>query len=378
MLIFYTQVKNKTSMIPIVIIDAMSSDDRFSTSDIQKAVNRNAPTDSSLKLPQVYSCEYTAQFEHIGIPIGIKTTFSGTLKSPPAALVSAFSPTFLTSTQSVKQLADALSTIPNGQSNITYAAMVVLGASGLPISRQFIIYAAPLYPDPYGTTTTMVLRGAMIDDVMIKSASFIQLDKKSSLRSQVSAFLSRQSPALTWNFDNVPNKGNDLPATEMQLPVMKLHDLIGEICLQNKMIFVEDGVIITFYGQGQDSAPTNVEDPEEFSFLGSVGRIAWGLGIENYTNIKFKSAIFDCKLLRKITLYNDIGSAFFGGLTKSQNALSVNINNAYDAWVIRYAIRWSRTESICEVTASNNWLMSQFRVDGLLETAIYSNAAVTL
>ena len=392
MLIFYVKQKGKSALAPIVIIDAMSSDDRYSKIQIQKAVKDNTPTldstdaNRSLLLgiammedPQVFSCEYSCQFEHVGIPVGFKTRFSAMLKSPPALLVSAFSPTFLTSTQSVQQLADALSTIPNAQVNITYAAMVISsGDMDKPISRQFLVYAAPLFPDPYGTTTTMMLSGAFIDDVMIKSASFIQLDKKSSLKSQLEIFLSNQNPPLVGNFDNAPNV-NDPPATEKLLPVMKLYDLISEICLQNKMLFTKDGLTVTFYGQDQASAPKDLSyDPQEFSFLGSAGTLAWGLGLENYTNIKFKSVIFDCKLLRKITIYNDIKSAFFEGLSQSPAALTVNIDNAYDAWVIRYILKWSRSESICEVTASNNWLMAQFRIDGLLETAIYANAAVKL
>jgi len=391
MLIFYVKQNGKSALAPIVIIDAMSSDDRFTEKEIQKSVKENTPSlddttaNRSLLLgiammekPHVFSCEYSAQFEHIGIPIGIKTRFSGILKSPPALLVSAFSPTFMTSTESIQQLADALSTIANGQSNITYAAMVVKSASGLPVSRQFIVYSAPLFPDAYGTTTTMVLSGALIDDVMIKTASFLQLDKKSSLKDQLTKFLSLQNPALIGNFDNV-SYADKPPATEKLLPVMKLRDLIGEVCLQNKMIFDMDGLKVTFYGQDQNSAPKKSDtDPQKFSFLGSAGVMAWGLGLENYTNIKFKSAIYDCKLLRKITIYNDIKSSFFGGLTKSPSALSVNIDNAYDAWVIRYVLKWSRTESICEITASNNWLMSQFRIDGLLESAIYSAVAAKL
>ena len=107
MLIFYVKQPNPVSTLttrnlvnnsasvktfPVVIIDAMSSDDRFSTKEIQLAVNTYAPENVTLATPSIFSCEYTAQFEHAGIPLGasIKTRFSGTLKSPPAALVDAF------------------------------------------------------------------------------------------------------------------------------------------------------------------------------------------------------------------------------------------------------------------------------------------------
>lgn len=398
MLIFY--VKNETSVTPIVIIDAMSSDDRFTTTEIKKAVSDNMPTLSAaspatmspvpapqaVKTPQVFSCEYSAQFEHIGMPLGsaIKTRFSGTLKSPPAALVSAFSPSFLTSSQSVEQMADALSTIPNAQTNVVYTAMVFKGISGKNISRQFIVYSAPMFPDPFGTTITMVLSGAMIDDTMIKTTTFCQIDKKTPLKSQIDKLLASQNPPLIGNYDNAPQAAS-IPATEILLKPMKLFNLLSEICLQNKMIFTVDYAKskVSFYGVGQANAPKVLNYiPPKFSFLGSNGAIAWGLGIENYTNIKFKTPIFDSQLFTKVIIYNDISSAVFGGLTKNPSpavaSLLKKTPDSYDAWIIRYLMRWNRQESICEVTASNNWLMAQFRVDALLETAIYSSAAARL
>lgn len=384
MLIFY--VKTEFFTYPIVVIDAMSSDDRFSTTQddrfgttqIVEAVYSNAPNGSFInpKPPQVYSCEYSAQFEHIGIPLGtsIKTRFSATIKSPPAALVNTFSPKFMTSSKSVEDLENALSLIPNAQMNITYAAFVILGAAGTTIVRKFIVYAAPLYPDPFGTTTTMILSGAMIDDVIIKQATFCQIDKKTPLSSQLNIFLAAQVPAWIGNFDNAPN-ASSLPATEMLLKPMKFRDFLSEVCLQNKMIFKcnDSTQSVIFYGIGQKNAPQDEAGykPPKFSFLGSSGYMAWGLGVENYVNIKFKSAIFDPQLFSKIILYNDIKSAFFEGLTKG---IPLKKIDSYDAWIIRYAIKWSRTESMCEVTASNNWLMGIIRIDGLLESAIYTAA----
>lgn len=378
MLIFYVKKSNSAATItqPIVVIDAMSSDDRFTTKEILKACKDNAPENTSipLKIP-TYSCEYSAQFEHIGIPIGaaLKSTFYASIKSPSAELILAFAPTFNNSASSISQMSDPNFKVPNVKTNITYAAMVVKGVNGNTISRKFIVYAAPIYPDAYGTLITMVLQGAMVDDILIKGSVSVQIDKKSSFKAQMNKFLSGLTPPMTANY-NYMSHANNIPATEKLFPPMKLNNLLSELCLQNNLIYTIDYSknVVNFYGAGQASAP---ETPEyiipEFSFLGSVGYMAWGLGVENYANIKFKSAIFDCKLFNKITIYNDIKSAFFGGLTKSPSALSVNITNAYDAWIIRYAIRWSRQEAVCEITASNNWVMSQFRVDGLMETAIY-------
>ena len=385
MLIFYTKIGS--NLTPTVIIDAMSSDDRFSTKEIQKAVDENMPkneaatsTNGALPAPannkpKVYSCEYSAQFEHIGIPIGsaLKSTFSASIKSPSAELIQAFAPTFNNSSSSISQMSDPNFKVPNVKTNITFSAMVVRGADGKPISRKFIVYAAPLYPDPYGTLITMVLQGAMVDDILIKGTVAVQIDKKTSFKSQMDKFLKTLKPPMTANY-NYMSHANSIPATEKIFPPMKLNNLLSELCLQNNLVYTIDysKSSVNFYGSGQDSAPkTTPYIVPKFSFLGSDGSMSWALGVENYANIKFKSAIFDCKLFNKITIVNDIKSAFFGGLTKSPSSNPVTKINAYDAWIIRYGIKWSRNESICEVTASNNWILSQFRGDGLMETSIY-------
>jgi hypothetical protein len=370
MLIFYMGVKNLI-LYPVVIIDAMSSDDRYSTAEINTSVKENAPEGSTLGIHKVYSCEYSAEFRHTGIPLGegMKTRFSATLKSAPASLVMAMSPQFVNSSQSIEAMSNSLGTIANPEMIITYGAMVVKGVSGIPVSRQFIVYAAPVYPDPMGTNTVMVISGAKISDVLIKSEYACQIDRKTPLGVQLAQLLQAQSPVMIGNYDAAPQI-EDLPATEILFPPMQLNDILDEICLQNKMIYKIEGSTVTFYSVAQEDAPEAAGyKPPEFSFLGYKGYIAWGLSVENYVNVSFKSAIFDPKLFGKISLYNDINSAFFGSMTKRSGAVSRF--DLYDMWIIRYGIKWNRYESVCEVTATNNWLMSQFRIDGILETKVY-------
>ena len=380
MLIFYIE-KSSDITFPVVIIDALSSDDRFTMKQINAAIKENAPSHSGVisemfANPQIFSCEYSMQFSHTGIPLGqgMTTRFSGMLKSPPGILVTAFSPSYLTSSQSMNKMMDALDKIINPQTNITYAAMVIQSAGGRLISRQFIVYAAPLYPDPYGTTTTMILSGAMVNDILLKSEVAVQIDKKSPLATQITALLAKQNPPMIGNYAKAP-QALGLPATEILFQPTTLNNLLSEICLQNKMVFAIEGQEVTFNAVGQAGAPLVLGDNwPKFSFLGSAGFLAWGLGVENYANVKFKSAIFDCKLFGKISLYNDIKSAFFAGMMKRP----LSKIDIYDFWIIRYSIKWSRDESICEVTATNNWLMAQFRIDTLLDTKVYSAAVAKL
>jgi len=377
MLIFYTD-KN-----PCVIIDALSNDDRFTRADILSAVAQNTPSDiefysESIGNPKIYSCEYSAEFSHIGIPLGegMKTKFSAMIKSAPGELVSAFSPKFLTSSKNLSDMGNALGKIANPQTWLTYGVMVVqipgYGISKKTVTRSFIAYAAPVEPDAFGTTTTMFVSGAMVDDILLKTECAFQIDKKTSLQSQLSSLLSKNGWTGTFNASQASN----MPATEILFHPMKFYDLIDEICLQNKMIPIidEKKKNITFNSANPGGAPKSSNNYPSFSFLGYKGNLSWGLSVENYSNIKFKTMMFDPQLFQGIIIYNDIYSAFFGGLTKQPGPPSIigKTIDAYSAFVIRYIIKWSREDLYVELTASNNWIMAMFRVDGLLESSIYN------
>jgi hypothetical protein len=413
MLIFYT-AKN-----PVVIIDAMCSDDRLSKSQIAALVKEMAPKKTSGSsqaadtghTPQeqeqsqtgkssglsstsqvaavsitsisIYSCEYSCEFAHNGIPLGqgMKTRFSAVIRSAPAALVSTFSPSFLTSSQSIEDMADATGKIANPQTTLIYGAMVIQGQAGN-VKRSFIAYAAPVEPDPMGTTTTMFVQGAAIDDLLIKSECAFQLSKTDAngapypLITQLNDLLQKNNYTGTFNALQAAKP----PAANILFRPMQFNALIDEICLQNKMIPIinTDKMNVTFNAADPSGMPAPSSNSPSFSFLGYRGYMAWGLGVENYANVKFKAAMFDPVLFQSVTIYNDIASAFFQGLDKSpasgpSSAFTKTVDK-YAAFIIRYTLRWGRDESLVELTASNNWLMAMFRVDGLLETAVYKAA----
>ena len=394
MLIFYTEEN------PVVIIDAMSSDDRFSSKQIAALVKEMAPgKKDSARTPQeqtsqqagatsnttstalavkgvsIFSCEYSCEFSHVGIPLGqgMKTKFNAMIKSAPGALVSTFSPAFLTSSQSITEMANAMGKIANPQTTLIYGAMVIQGQAGN-VKRSFIAYAAPIEPDVMGTTTTMFVSGAAVDDILIKSECAFQLNKTLPLIIQLNDLLQKNGYTGTFNAMQAASP----PAANILFRPMRFNALIDEICLQNKMIPIinTDKMNVTFNSADPSGMPVAAGNSPSFSFLGYKGFMAWGLGVENYANIKMKTAMFNPQLFQSVTIYNDIKSAFFGGLTKVPGAgpstTFTKTVDKYNAFIIRYVIGWSRGESLVELTASNNWLMAMFRVDGLMESSIYT------
>jgi hypothetical protein len=363
MIIFYPFSKPVT--VPVVILDALDSSDRFSDAQVLMCCYKYAPDEVTfIAPPEIFSCTYEFEFSHNGIPLGegIKTHFTGSILSPPAALVSQFSPKYFTSAQSADDAADAFSKIANPQTTVTYAALVVRDQANNYIGRKFVAYAAHVEPDIFGATTTMAIYGASVEDIFINSEIAFILDKTKPLALQLTALLA--SAGHTAVFSTMTST----PVADKMFPPSRLRELLDEICLQNKLVYtISDSKVVTFLSQTE--APLLDFDIQKFSFLGYAGSLAWAIGVENYVNIRFKTPYFDAHLFQPITLYNDINSAFFSGLAKKEG---LSLIDAYDAYIIRYTIRRSSEEIVTEVTASNNWLLSQMRVDGILEAKVYS------
>jgi hypothetical protein len=386
MIIFYPAVSD-APINPIVIMDALDSSDRYSDAEVKALVLKNVPSGVNINIlalasisietasvvndPSIFSCTYDFEFSHNSIPLGegIKTQFIGSISSPPAALVAQFSPKYFTSAQSLDQMSNAFSKIANPQTTITHAALVVRDQNNNYISRKFITYAAQVQPDPYGSTTTMIIHGASIDDILIKSEVAFMLDKKLPLMGQLSSMLSKAGYTAVFGTFAV----YDNPVSDKLFQPMSMRELLDEICLQNKLVYKIEDKVVTFYSQTDKPLDAT---KSEFSFLGYKGALAWAVGVENYANIKFKTSYFDARLFQPITIYNDIKSAFFAGLNASGNAALVSsflpiAPLSYDASIIRYVLRRTPDEIVAEVTATNNWLLSQMRIDGILQASVY-------
>ena len=374
MIIFYPSTPEGI-VNPVVILDALDSSDRYSDVEVLAQTYKNFKADNAqpISSPSIYSCSYEFEFTHNGIPLGegIKTQFLGTISSPPASLVSQFSPKFFTSAQSINQMADVASKIANPQTTITNAALVVRDQKNNYVSRQFVAYAAQIQPDVFGATTTMVVHGAALDDILLKSEIAFQLDKKFPLSTQLTTMLTKAGYTTIFNVGDATANGvfpTVYPVSDKLFQPMKLQALLDEICLQNKLVNVIDGKVVTFYSQNDKPS---LYQKAEFSFLGYKGSLAWAIGVENYANIKFKTLYFDARLFQPITIWNDIKTAFFDGLVKNGNT---SLINSYDANIIRYSLRRTQDEIACEITATNNWLLSQMRIDGILEAKIYAGS----
>ena len=365
MIIFYPP--SPIACTPVVIADMTDSSEQWGTAEIILAAYQNIPENIyALLPPSVFSCKYSYSVLHNGTPLGasLKMTLNAEIKTPPADLIAQVSVGFVSSARSLEDMGNALSKYANPEVKIMHAAVVERTESGT-MSRRFIAYSVVLQPDSYGTTTTLIIKAASIDDSLVRAAVGFQLSTLLPLSVQLSTL------ALSLGYTSIfdPSALSLMPACGRLFQPTTLPKMLDEICLQNKLVYGIKDKVISFHMQTSEPALA-FADVQEFSFLGYSGAIAWGVGIENYANVRFKTSIYDAALYDKITMWNDSESALFTGLTAN---FSVNLlaPASYDLYILRYELIRNDGELCMEIAATNNWALAQMRIDGIFESKIY-------
>ena len=373
MIIFYPSSGVCT---PIIVADMTDTSDQWTTIKLNALALLNKPENvTAIKPPKVYSCKYNYSVQHNGVPLGaaLKMSLAAAISSPPSELISRVSVDYVSTADSIDKMSDALAKFANPELKIMTAVIVERVSDTAEISRSFVAYSVVLQPDEYGTNATLYIKGASYNDALIRSELGYQLNTIEPLNTQLTALCADLN--YTCVFDS--GVATAVPASGRLFQPTTLSKILDEICLQNKIIpeIDEPHKIIRFHAQNAEPAAAAAPAKHTFSFLGyGKSALVWGVGVENYANVKFKTPIFDAKLFEKITIYNDSQSALFEGFNKASPRMGALVPAAYDAYVLRYAIDRNDTELCCEVTATNNWLLAQMRIDGILESKIFGGA----
>lgn len=382
MLILYRQDSDWGDIIPVVLLDSQRSDDRFGTFEIAAEVKKNAPDKEDLGETEIFSVEYNATYSHTGVRPGDawRSRFYATVKNPPATLMTMFSPLYFVSSQTEEALTEVIQRIVNPQRSIVYAAMVVRGANEI-ISRKFVVYAAPNRPVVGSTDTEMTLLGAQFDDVVIRKGKFVRFDKKSPLNKQITAWLKPEFKA-----EFLKGAASKPPVSEILFPVQPIETTLARLCNEN--LLVCDRVNNTFvFSDSRRRGNPETSGEVEASFMGTAGLMCYNFALSDYTRAQFNCEVFDIQLFSSITIYNDIRSAIFTGLNKvvapntndtilgdAASLLATSVTDKYNFYIIAYDLVDGRDAKHLRITAVNNWIVAQSKVDALLENQVYIDA----
>lgn len=382
MLIFYPRTTDSISVTPLVLLDALCSDDRFSTKEIAALVKQCTPKlKDALLLDvkyKVFSTEYEWSYTRRNAPpdASIKSEVTAMIKSPPAEFVSAFSPQWFLSSQNIEAMDNAAERVANAQTAYVYAAAVARNADGTNLTLDFVAYRAESVPDPFGVATTLVLHGALIEDVLIQVGSAFALDTKTTLVDQLKTLIGGFGYAGDFKVASLSAK----PVSAKQFPPQTLNGILGAICYQNKLLFYIDyeAKIVRFYSQGLAGTPKSagLGTMQTLSFLGAGGRLlASNFTVSNFAQANFSTQFFPVRPFDSLLVINDAQSGVFEGATIAQKAGKFNV---YQYYVLAYTYRWSREVYELQISATNNWLLSQNKIDALLEKGVYEAAAAKL
>lgn len=379
MLIFYPRLTDSVLIAPLVLIDALCSDDRFGTSEIAKLVVQCAPrldTPIALAPYKVFSTEYEYTYSRTNAPpdAAIHSDFTGMIKSPPAEFITAFSPAWFLSAQNIDDMDNAAAKVANAQTAYVYASAVARAADGKNIQLDFVAYRAESIPDPFGVSTTMIVRGALIDDIILtRLDSGFQLDDKKLLTTQ----LSELAGSFGFGTEFTVKNKSAFPVSKKLFPPQTLNRILGGICYQNKLLFYMDyeSKIIKFFSQGPGGTPKKqpLNTLQAVSFRGAAGRLmVSNFTVSDFARANFTTQFFPVQPFDSILVVNDAMSGVFEGATIAQKSGKFNV---YLYYVLAYAYKWSREIYDLQITATNNWLLSQNKIDTLLSSGVYKAAA---
>lgn len=378
MLIFYRKDTNANAIIPLVLIDALCTDDIFTPSQIAALVKSGVPKTTTLKLtdpPKIFSTEYEFTFSRNGAtpgnvidgPSASHTNFQAFVKSPPADFQSAFSPDWFLSTNALEYQNDPSGKYANPQTSLVYASAVVRDVKGEFLQFSFVAYKGEMLPDPFGTTATLVITGGSFDGNVIRGLNF-NLSAREPLKKQVAEFL--KSQGITSIF-RIPDDGVK-PVTAVYFPPQPIDNILNVICVQNKLVHsgVDDVLkTVTIYAQGSKGAPTK-QPVTRVSFIGAGGAaIANNFAVSEFAKATFSTQYFGVTLFDPILFINDTNSAVFAGAVPSD---TVQGFKAYIYFVTSFALTWSRDTREMKIAGVNNWLLGQLRIDNVLSQNLYN------
>lgn len=376
MLIFYRKDKVSGQTTPLVLLDALCTDDFFTVAEIAALSKSGVPRGVvlSLSTPKVFSTQYECVYSQNGLPVKDtkKTYFSARVMSPPAEFVSAFSPEWFLSSQTAAEMSDAENRYASPETAVTYGTFIVRDAKGEPLQFNFVAYKGEMSPDPYGTTATLSIIGAADTDIFLTGKDSLTLYKNEPLKDQITDWLSQFKIKAKFKVKDQ----NIKPVSAMFFPPNTPNAILNDICWQNKLVHggVDATNAVNFHSQGPAGQP-NAPVQTYVSFIGAAGaHVANNFAISEYAKAQFSvGQYFAIKPFDSLLFINDTRSDVFTGASKDSVIAGFD---AFRYYVLNFTYAWSREVRELKILGTNNWLLGQRRagIDRLLENDIYRGA----
>lgn len=365
---------------PVVVLDYTRSDDQWSEREIRQKVGQagmllGLGVDAAAL--SIFSLTYSVRYKHSGIALAdaLKTTVDITIKNAPPALSSLINVRQIVGQESALSLEAATKKVIDAQNQFPQAVwffnVTAPGGITTTIAKKFMVYKTSFNFDAKRINSTLVAAGASFEDMVMRIRMNIVLTKQSFLVDQLQTALASSGYQVTPSDTGI---AHHTPVLERFYPPAPINKLLASVCLDNGLWFDLDETNKKIKIQSLNSAsPPKTALPKIYSFRGTPpGQyILSTFSVADYATARFATELTGIELFDTVRILDDSNArGLFDNFRSEPQAIRKLL--LYSFYVLMYEYSVSSTESVLNVVATNNWLLSNFKLDTLFENAVYA------
>lgn len=384
MIIFFKQSRTENVFAtPFAVLDYTRSDDQYSRKEIEALVVEagnlvNVGYNSALL--SVFSLDYAVVYKHTAVTIGdaLKTSVGISISNAPPELSSLVNIKQIVGQESALSLGDSVKKVVDAQNQFPYGVLIydIPGPAGTKktVMKKFMVYGTTYNFDAKRINSTLQIRGASFDSMVMRLQMRMNIDKAKPLVAQIQAALAPTGFKITAPADMAAK----LPVASRYYPPAPVNKILANVCRDNGIFFDldSDNKTVKLISLNSENNPAYLSlIPTKFSFRGHVSgsSIISTFSVQDYATATFKTEPQDLSLFDSVIIYNDSdASDLFGNFRADPAPYGLKKVKGYNFYILQLILTVSRTESTLTITGTNNWLISNFKLDTLFENAVYS------
>lgn len=383
MIIFFKRNAENGFSMPVALLDYTRSDDQYTEAEVLKFTREAAKTvfdtDAGVNYSalSIFSLSYKVVYRHSGINLqdALKTKVEVSIANAPPELSSLINVKQIVGQESALSLESATKLVIDAQNQFPYGVLFfdvpAAGGGFVTISKKFIVYGTVFNFDPKRINSTLEVKGAAFDSMVMRLQLAVNLNQKSFLIDQLRKALASTGYQITPSDTGVATA---TPVVERYYPPAPLNRILAAVCQDNGLFFDTDEKNKTIRIQGLDSkTPPKEFLPKRFCFRATPPGeyLISTFSVQDYACAQLRAELTGMELFSSIEIYNDSGAdGLFDNFREKPG--SVGSLKAYPFYVLQYAYILSSYESVLELYVANNWLLSNFKLSTLFENAVYA------
>lgn len=377
MLIFFKPT-SETKVQPIVLLDYTRSDEQYKYSDIVLKVDKailDANKIRSTASLEIYSLNYRVVYSHNGTnpADSLKTSCTIEIDNAPSSLVNLINLKQFTKQESAIALENTVKAIIDPQVQFPSCVLILKNSSNVAanddIIRTFIIYNTGFTYDGRRIVSTLVLHGAAFSSMVIQLKTAVNIKKDLPLASQLQTALADTK----YVFKTDPELAGVTAKVERYYPPSSMNNILSSVAKDSGLfIDIDDGEKkVILKSLNPNSKPKSISN-KTFCFRGKVpgAKLIANFSVQDYAKGIFETEIEDLKIFDSILVYDDSDAdGYFENFIEFD--LPFGKIKAYQFYVQEYTYTDDRIQTKLRFTATNNWVVSNFKLGMFLENAIY-------